>query len=208
MKIPNNKRDHPPHEPQPAGGHEAEGEMEKEEKIPFGTREFWLFVCYCLGLTCVAGLMSGLTVGYNGLNQIELNAIEDAEVTPDEENFKEIHDKKKLIKKLKPILSKKHLLLVTLLLTNAVAMEALPIFLDAIVPAAVAIILSTTAVLIFGEVIPQVIHLTFCNNKGILLRSKSTGNLCIFRSFYQNPNGDTIPNWIPYFKNIGLYRWT
>lgn len=106
--------------------------------------------------TCVAGAMSGLTVGYNGLNQIEMNAIEDAEISPDDPNYKEMIKNKKMVKKIRTVLKKKHLLLVTLLLTNAVAMEALPIFLDAIVPAVVAIILSTTAVLIFGEVIPQV----------------------------------------------------
>jgi hypothetical protein len=48
-------------------------------------------------------------------------------------------------------------------------MEALPIFLDAIVPAVVAIILSTTAVLIFGEVLPQVSVHSFENKfKGFL----------------------------------------
>jgi hypothetical protein len=42
-------------------------------------------------------------------------------------------------------------LLVTLLLANAAAMEALPIFLDKMVPEWLAIILSVTAVLFFGE---------------------------------------------------------
>lgn len=52
------------------------------------------------------------------------------------------------------------MLLSTLLLNNAIAMEALPIFLDALVPSWLAIIISTTAVLVFGEVLPQVkIHL-------------------------------------------------
>ena len=159
--------EHIPTDSEPHAEHDSGDE--KDDKIPFGTTEFWLYVVYSLSLTCVAGLMSGLTVGYNGLNQIELNAIEDAEVTPEDDNFQEIQKKKKLIKKLKPILSKKHLLLVTLLLTNAVAMEALPIFLDALVPAAVAIILSTTAVLIFGEVIPQVSNIIFFNKQGVLL---------------------------------------
>lgn len=36
-------------------------------------------------------------------------------------------------------------------------MESLPIFLDAIMSATMAIILSTTIVLVFGEVIPQAI---------------------------------------------------
>lgn len=100
--------------------------------------------------------MSGLTVGYNGLNMMELNAIDTCEMEPSEENYESIMERKKLFNKIKPVIKKKHLLLVTLLLSNAVAMEALPIFLDAIMPAIVAIILSTTAVLIFGEVIPQV----------------------------------------------------
>ena len=56
-----------------------------------------------------------------------------------------------------PILQKHHLLLVTLLLCNAAAMEALPIFLDAIVPSVLAIVISVTAVLFFGEIIPQAV---------------------------------------------------
>lgn len=42
-----------------------------------------------------------------------------------------------------------------MLLSNAISMEALPIFLDKIIPAYLAVIFSTLAVLIFGEVIPQ-----------------------------------------------------
>ncbi len=56
-----------------------------------------------------------------------------------------------------PILHKHHHLLVTLLLCNAAAMEALPIFLDALVPSIIAIVISVTAVLFFGEIIPQAI---------------------------------------------------
>lgn len=48
------------------------------------------------------------------------------------------------------VLSRPHLLLVTLLLVNAAAMEALPIFLDRLVSPVAAIILSVTAVLFFG----------------------------------------------------------
>jgi metal transporter CNNM len=56
-----------------------------------------------------------------------------------------------------PVVQKQHQLLVTLLLCNAVAMEALPIFLDRIFHPVVAVILSVTFVLAFGEVIPQAI---------------------------------------------------
>jgi len=54
-----------------------------------------------------------------------------------------------------PILENHHWLLVTLLLCNAAAMEALPLFLDKMMPGYLAIIVSVTAVLFFGEVIPQ-----------------------------------------------------
>ena len=38
-------------------------------------------------------------------------------------------------------------------------MESLPIFLDAIMPSSLAILMSTTVVLIFGEILPQAICL-------------------------------------------------
>eukprot|EP01041_Mallomonas_annulata_P001031 gene1031-2020_t len=54
-----------------------------------------------------------------------------------------------------PLLKRHHLLLVTLLLYNALAMEALPICLGALVPNWIAILLSITLVLIFGEIVPS-----------------------------------------------------
>lgn len=47
------------------------------------------------------------------------------------------------------------MLLSTLLLSNSLSLEALPIFLDKIVPSYLAIIISTVAVVVFGEVLPQ-----------------------------------------------------
>lgn len=47
------------------------------------------------------------------------------------------------------------MLLSTLLLSNSLSLEALPIFLDKIVPSYMAIVISTVAVVIFGEVLPQ-----------------------------------------------------
>ncbi|XP_050945099.1 uncharacterized protein LOC103497259 isoform X2 [Cucumis melo] len=51
-----------------------------------------------------------------------------------------------------PVVQKQHQLLVTLLLCNVVAMEALPIYLDKLFNQYVAIILSVTFILAFGEV--------------------------------------------------------
>jgi metal transporter CNNM len=49
------------------------------------------------------------------------------------------------------LVKRHHLLLVTLLLANAVAVEAMPIFLSKITSEVVAVIVSVTAILIFGE---------------------------------------------------------
>lgn len=57
------------------------------------------------------------------------------------------------------LVRKRHLTLVTLLFANAIAMEALPIFLDVLVPSYVAIFLSVTLLLLFGEIIPQAVTL-------------------------------------------------
>ena len=56
-----------------------------------------------------------------------------------------------------PVLSSHHDLLVSLLLVNAAANEALPIFLDRLVSPATAILLSVTCVLVFGEILPSAV---------------------------------------------------
>lgn len=58
---------------------------------------------------------------------------------------------KKHAERILPIVEKHHLLLVTLLLANAAAVEAMPIFLDRISDPIIAICVSVSAVLIFGE---------------------------------------------------------
>ena len=46
-------------------------------------------------------------------------------------------------------------ILVTILIANATAMEALPVFLDKLVAPWFAVVISVTFVLIFGEIVPQ-----------------------------------------------------
>ena len=93
-------------------------------------------------------LISGLFLGLLTLDALNLQIIQRASVDEDERRYAAA---------LYPIVKKRHLLLVTLLILNALAYEALPIFLDALVPSWVAILLSTTLVLIFGEIIPSAI---------------------------------------------------
>jgi ankyrin repeat/SOCS box protein 13/metal transporter CNNM len=71
-------------------------------------------------------------------------------------------------KKIRPLVERHHLLLVTLLICNAGAAEARPIFLDRVVGSpAIAIIVSVTAVLVFGEIIPQAL----CTSYGLAIGS-------------------------------------
>ncbi|KAJ7394294.1 hypothetical protein OS493_000096 [Desmophyllum pertusum] len=62
---------------------------------------------------------------------------------------------------------KHHLLLVTLLLANAAAVESMPIFMDRISSPVIAICVSVTAVLFFGEVVPQAL----CTRYGLAIGS-------------------------------------
>ena len=119
------------------------------QKIPFGSGEFFLYIMYATFICLFAGLMSGLTVGYTSIDprMLAIKLLNGSE------------KEKENAKKIKPIIDNKHLLIATLLTANALAMESLPIFLDAIMPAMAAILVSTTVVLVFGEVVPQAICL-------------------------------------------------
>ena len=105
----------------------------------------WAYIGICLGLTIVAGFMSGLTVGLASIDKLDLE-IKKAIGTDSE---------KKSAKVIEKVVAKHHWMLCTLLLCNAACMEALPLFLDKLLPPTLAIIISVTAVLLFGEIIPQ-----------------------------------------------------
>ncbi|KAJ1695631.1 hypothetical protein LUZ63_012329 [Rhynchospora breviuscula] len=123
------------------------------EDIPFGS--LWWFTY--AGISCVlvlfAGIMSGLTLGLMSLGLVELEILQRSGT----------NEEKAQAAAILPVVQKQHQLLVTLLLCNAASMEALPIFLDKIFHPVVAVILSVTFVLAFGEVIPQAI----CSRYGL-----------------------------------------
>ncbi|KAH7517190.1 DUF21 domain-containing protein At4g14240 [Ziziphus jujuba] len=123
------------------------------EDIEFGNP--WWFVY--AGVSCLmvlfAGIMSGLTLGLMSLNLVELEILQRSGTCAE----------KKQAASILPVVQKQHQLLVTLLLCNACAMEALPIYLDKIFHPFVAVLLSVTFVLAFGEIIPQAI----CSRYGL-----------------------------------------
>ncbi len=97
---------------------------------------------------CSCAFASGLTIGINSFDITEL-MIKSRTGTDLE---------KKYASRILPLMKNHHMLLVSLLLWNALAAEALPIYLDQLVPAAwVAIVVSVTLVLFVGEIIPAAI---------------------------------------------------
>ncbi|KDO32086.1 hypothetical protein SPRG_03306 [Saprolegnia parasitica CBS 223.65] len=108
---------------------------------------FWLGTGVVLALICLAGLMAGLTMGLLSLDLLNLQILQ-LEGSPEE---------KVRAGRVLPVIQRHHLLLVSLLLFNAAANEALPIFLARLMPEAQAVVVSVTCVLLFGEILPSAI---------------------------------------------------
>ncbi|KFK42688.1 hypothetical protein AALP_AA1G026800 [Arabis alpina] len=123
------------------------------EDIRFGSPWWYVVVGVACLLVLFAGIMSGLTLGLMSLGLVELEILQQSGSSSE----------KKQSAAILPVVKKQHQLLVTLLLCNAAAMEALPICLDKIFHPFVAVLLSVTFVLAFGEIIPQAI----CSRYGL-----------------------------------------
>ncbi|TYH05044.1 hypothetical protein ES288_A08G053900v1 [Gossypium darwinii] len=123
------------------------------DDLPFGTVEWFAYAGLSCLLVIFAGIMSGLTLGLMSLGLVELEILQRSGTIVE----------KKQVSSILPVVKKQHQLLVTLLLCNACAMEALPISLDKIFHPFVAVLLSVTFVLAFGEIIPQAI----CSRYGL-----------------------------------------
>ncbi|KAG0448483.1 hypothetical protein HPP92_027823 [Vanilla planifolia] len=113
------------------------------EDIPFGSIWWLAYAGISCFLVLFAGIMSGLTLGLMSLGLVELEILQRSGTSTEKEQAAAIL----------PVVQKQHQLLVTLLLCNAAAMEALPIFLDKIFHPFVAVVLSVTFVLAFGELL-------------------------------------------------------
>ncbi|KAF9673315.1 hypothetical protein SADUNF_Sadunf10G0011300 [Salix dunnii] len=117
------------------------------DEIPYGSVSWFVYAGISCFLVLFAGIMSGLTLGLMSLGLVDLEILQRSGTSTE----------KKQAAAILPVVKKQHQLLVTLLLCNAASMEALPIYLDKLFNQYVAIILSVTFVLAFGEVIPQAI---------------------------------------------------
>ncbi|KAL3755701.1 hypothetical protein ACJRO7_002710 [Eucalyptus globulus] len=130
----------------------------REDDVLCCEPEFWLFLAICLALVIFAGLTSGLALGLLSFSQVDLEVLMKAG-QPQE---------RKDAARILPLVKNEHLLLCTLLVGKSLAMEALPLFLDSILPSWAAILMSVTLVLAFAEIIPQAV----CSRYGLSLGAR------------------------------------
>lgn len=131
------------------------------DDVPFGTLWWFVYAGVSFLLVLFAGIMSGLTLGLMSKRPVDLEILQRSGSSTERKQAAAIF----------PVLQKQHQLLVTLLLCNACAMEALPLYLDKIFHPVVAVLLSVTFVLAFGEVIPQAI----CTKHGLYVGASFIG---------------------------------
>ncbi|TVY30497.1 Protein MAM3 [Lachnellula hyalina] len=107
----------------------------------------WLYLGIAMVLVLLGGLFAGLTIALMGQDEINLEVIQSSG-----DGKERIH----AAKVLRLLKRGKHWVLVTLLLSNVITNETLPIVLDRSLGGGwPAVVSSTVLIVIFGEVIPQ-----------------------------------------------------
>ncbi|KAI0894583.1 DUF21-domain-containing protein [Annulohypoxylon nitens] len=107
----------------------------------------WVLYAVSMVLVLLGGAFAGLTIALMGQDEIYLQVISLDLEEPQRKNAKRVHD---LLKK------GKHWVLVTLLLSNVIVNETLPVVLDRCFGGGVAAVVgSTVLIVIFGEILPQ-----------------------------------------------------
>lgn len=113
----------------------------------------WLMIILIGLLLTMSGLFSGLNLGLMALDKNELQVIE--RCGTEQEKF--------WSRSIAPVRKKGNYLLCTLLLGNVLVNSTLTIFMDELTSGVFAIISSTLAIVIFGEIIPQAL----CSRHGL-----------------------------------------
>ncbi|GAB0491021.1 hypothetical protein MMPV_002264 [Pyropia vietnamensis] len=108
----------------------------------------WILFLMAFGCLVVAALVAGLTLGLMSLDMVGL------EIMSQSHNLAEAS----AARRIQPVRKQGNLLLVTLLLTNTLASELLPLVLETLYPGGpVALVVSVLSLMLFGEVIPQAV---------------------------------------------------
>ncbi|UPK96283.1 hypothetical protein LCI18_007218 [Fusarium solani-melongenae] len=121
---------------------QAQGHSHEEE----GT-DLWVLAVASMALVLLGGAFAGLTIALMGQDSIYLQVLSGDPTEPQHKNAKRV---------LKLLNRGKHWVLVTLLLSNVVVNESLPVVLDRTLGGGVAAVVgSTILIVIFGEIVPQ-----------------------------------------------------
>ncbi|KAM7207300.1 protein MAM3 [Naviculisporaceae sp. PSN 640] len=107
----------------------------------------WVLYVFSMALVLLGGAFAGLTIALMGQDGIYLQVVAKDPTEPQQKNAKRVYD----------LLQKgKHWVLVTLLLSNVIVNESLPVVLDRCLGGGVAAVVgSTFLIVVFGEIIPQ-----------------------------------------------------
>jgi metal transporter CNNM len=115
---------------------------------------FWSKLAISMCLVLGGGVFAGLTLGLMGLDELHLRVLATSSEDPIE--------KRNAQTVLNLMQKGRHWVLVVLLLGNVIINESLPIFLDSAIGGGIAAVaLSTTAIVIFGEIIPQAVSVRY-----------------------------------------------
>lgn len=126
----------------------------KEPETPPGSPDFVWKLILSVGLVLLGGVFAGLTLALMGSDDLNLRVLATSSDDPKE--------RQSAGKVLRLLDRGRHWVLVVLLLSNVIVNESLPIFLDAVLGGGVAaVVVSTTMIVIFGEIIPQAVCVRF-----------------------------------------------
>ncbi|GAA5833768.1 hypothetical protein JCM11251_005959 [Rhodosporidiobolus azoricus] len=113
-----------------------------------GHKEFILKLVFSIVFVLLGGVFSGLSLGLMGLDQTNLQVLATSGPPADRRDAQKV---------LKLLSHGRHFVLCTLLLSNVVVNETLPVFLDTLTGGGglAAVLISSALIVIFGEVLPQ-----------------------------------------------------
>ncbi|KAK6337139.1 cell agglutination protein Mam3 [Orbilia javanica] len=127
------------------GGHSShdDNDVEGDPDEP----KFWIYLGISVFLVVLGGVFAGLTLGLMGQDEIYLQVIAQSGEDKEQKHARAV---------LRLLTRGKHWVLVTLLLSNVITNETLPILLDRSLGGGwPAVLSSTVLIVIFGEIIPQ-----------------------------------------------------
>ncbi|KAI8054794.1 hypothetical protein BDF21DRAFT_431069 [Thamnidium elegans] len=135
--------------------------LQEDEPITYQSSVFYERIVVVTVLVLLGGVFAGLTIGLMGLDQTNLHVMVESGTTTEKENAKKV---------LALLDRGKHWVLVTLLLSNVIINETLPIILHSVLGGGwQAVVTSTALIVIFGEVIPQ----SICVRHGLAIGAKT-----------------------------------